>query len=133
MREIGKFRGKRLDNGERVDGYYFVSTGSLHLNPMHYIIVDEVHDYKSILMEIGGENFACYKVDPETVGQYTGRDKNDREIYQKDKVWLKRHGYEPIKCTAIAGFESWIWLYWKDHSTYHWEVAYYGDIELIKE
>ncbi|GAH05018.1 unnamed protein product, partial [marine sediment metagenome] len=33
---------------------------------------------------------------------------------------------------AIAGFESWVWLYWKDHSTYHWEIAYCEDIEVIE-
>lgn len=68
--------------GKVVEGYWFVSTGSLHPEPVHYIIVDKVHDSKSVLMEIGGENFACYRIDPQTLAQdTTKRDKNGTKIF----------------------------------------------------
>ncbi len=73
------------------------------------------------------------KVLPETVGQFITKDKNGKDVGEGNDVWLKRGGSGPIKCIAIAGFKDWVWLYWKDHSTYHWEIAYFGDIEILEE
>lgn len=69
MREI-KFRGKPVDNeyGEWVFGYF--SLNSMSLGGTAPFIFDGEYEYK---------------VDPETVGQYTGlKDRNGKEIFEGD-------------------------------------------------
>lgn len=80
MREI-LFRGKRIDNGERVEGYLVKANGKA------YIIWDDDAWVESIY----GENqLSCnsfFEVDPETVGQYINReDKNENMIFEGDIV-----------------------------------------------
>lgn len=83
MKDI-KFRGKRIDNGEWVYGYYFKTpltdenSGEDVDGGLFFLCGIERHC-------ISNENGAVFVVDPETVGQYIcGTDMYKAEIYDGD-------------------------------------------------
>ncbi|APO61415.1 hypothetical protein AB623_12640 [Listeria monocytogenes] len=65
------------------------------------------------------------KVDPETVGQYTGlKDKNGKKIFEGDVGWDEHN-----ECYGVVKFEEGKFLYvWENIAEDLWEVA--DDIEI---
>ena len=83
MREI-LFRGKRVDNGEWVEGYYY----TLHLS------------YEISLIRGPCDN--GYQVDPSTVGQFTGlTDRCGVRIFERDII--KQLSGEIVKVVFAQG------------------------------
>lgn len=80
MREhMGIFRGKRIDNGEWVEGYYIA-----HLHAAHYIIPFRTGGYAA--MDNSFYVHKWFEVDPDTVGECAGglTDKNGELIFEGD-------------------------------------------------
>lgn len=104
MREI-LFRGKRMDNGEWVEGAYFkhdtvrVCLSSDDSKPKHLIVKDGFCDWGFEPGIVGIE------VDPSTVGQYTGLiDRDGAKVFEGDIVEVDAETLSCIFVVKYGGF-----------------------------
>lgn len=96
MREI-LFRGKRVSNGEWVEGRLF---GDEAIVPKGQpFLINE--NYLELI-----EDIECFEVEADTVGQYTGlTDKNDKKIFEGDiiegvyqQIFVVEYGRHDLDC-----------------------------------
>ena len=70
------FRGKRVDNGEWIEGYFLPGNERQSLHPCIFVYLPET------------QSFECFDIDIDTLGEYTGlTDKNGlTKIFEADIV-----------------------------------------------
>ena len=95
-------RGKRVDNGEWVEGFLFVRKDTQGKIIETFIIVDA---YEQITL---GQRYVrsnlnqeCFRVIPETVGRYTGLTANGKKIFEGDVL---RYGLLAVPAVAVVKF-----------------------------
>jgi uncharacterized phage protein (TIGR01671 family) len=121
MREI-LFRGKRVDNGEWVEGN-LVCLKNLEDQPYQCFIISQLSYLEY------GEFDEMYQVFPEMVGQFTGMtDKNGKRIFEGDIVRNEKHYYDGVVCFDRIGNDGGIGL----NGYFIKEIDIYGEFDEKK-
>ena len=130
MRDI-LFRGKRIDNGEWVEGY-FGKKINVHTGNDDYYIITSVYNPNT-----NASYFQDIQVIPETVGQFTGLiDKKGKKIFEGDKLRLKTgvefNGYFEFDEIVIVEFKYSKFVATIDGNKYYdFDIMLNTDIEVI--
>lgn len=103
MNRKHKFRGKRIDNGEWIYGYYFKDKEGNSLIKVIAKSFTNSECNEEVVLELD------YEVIPETVGEYTGLKDNKRtkefpngqEIYENDIVQVTYAKNETIRIGKV--------------------------------
>ena len=109
------FRGKRIDNGEWVSSGNLITfndegDGMMFFIPELNSKCTCTHDERDNILSFDSGTF--YKVDPSTVGQFTGlTDKNGKKIFEGDIVANERErgvvSYGDFNCDCCYGVFGW--------------------------
>ena len=133
------FKGKRVDNGEWVEG-------SLINRPEHY--AENIKEYCAIVIFDKGSDssYDAYlelEVHPETVCQFTGlTDKNGKKIFEGDicQITLRyKYGHKYDNKKTIIGSVNFSKIFVKDDTLYEYDtfningnsISYYKELEII--
>ena len=99
------FRGKRVDNGEWIDGWFLPGNERQSLHPCIFVYLPET------------QSFECFDIDIDTLGEYTGlTDRDGTRIFEGDiigVVYNPNYGGVAKKRigTFKVGFEDGCYVY----------------------
>lgn len=89
------FRGKRVDNGEWIEGYFLPGNERQSLHPCIFVYLPET------------QSFECFDIDIDTLSEYTSlTDKNGTRIFEGDIVEYEGERYSINYLTRYARFSA---------------------------